>query len=314
MPKRVVWRSWSRLEAGFELDRMKDLPMQHQWVDGHHVQPQAGDIYLTTNGYDHRQVPCPKATLYAESYVYLRGEYDNWVRNERKWDHRFHFNPKYYGSRRSSQQGIGTWWKCELPLYEELSKNKKIEHTFGMVLGNKGIQKSVPVDFGWFRSKVVDACKASSFRFFGTNWPKETPNYGGEKYVNGARNTPVKFNDARRLMSGAKFVFALENTHDQHYSLNYLTEKIWHGFLSYSVPIYAGAWNVHEMIPPDIFIDLRKFDMDPKKVIDHCEKMSDTEYQGYLDRISEFLHGPGMQFSCDERFVDLDQKLTKIFG
>jgi hypothetical protein len=314
MAKRVLWRSWSRLEAGFELERMKSLPMQHEWVNAHQHQPGNGDIYLTTNGYDHKRGPFVSATLYAESYVYLGWEYDRWQKNQNKWHHRFHFNPHYANSPKCTHQGIGTWWKCEMALFEELLKNKRVDHVFGMVLGNKGTKRGKPCDIGWIRAEIVKAGRGRSFKYFGTKWPPGDPNCGGERYIKGHRGTPLKFHDARRLMANAKFVFACENTHDKHYSVNYLTEKIWHGFLSRSVPIYVGCWNVGELIPPNIFIDARKFGLNAKKIMDHCEKMPDSEYNGYLERIEAFLRGPGQKFTCDERFVDLDRKLVGVFG
>ena len=307
----IVWRSWSSYEAAFELERIEKLPLQNKWVNGHKIKPNNNDIYLTTNGYDYMPYDCQKVSLYAESYVYLKSEYDNWDKNQNKWTHRFHFNP-YYCSNRCTQQGIGTWWKNELSLFENLRTNKTIKYCFGMVLGNKGVKRSVPCDIGYIRTKIVNTGMNRSFKYYGSRWPHGDKNYGGECYIDGSRGSPVKFHDARRLMGDSKFVFAIENTYDKRYSVNYLTEKIWHGFLSCSVPIYLGAWNVQEIIPPDIFIDFRKFEYNPTKVMDYCEKMSDIEYNGYLDRIDKFLHGDGLKFSCEERFIDLDMKLSTL--
>lgn len=314
MPKhRILWRSWSPLEAQLELDRFKTLPMHNLWLNGHNNKPQTNDIYLTTNGFDHKPGHFRKATLYAESYVYLTNEYNQYERNTTKWDHRFHFNPHYSEQPRSSEQLIGCWWKSEQPMFEEIRQNKKIKHVFGMVLGRKK-HGTTDADIGWMRSEVVKHCRDRSFQYYGTDWFKDDPNYRGEAYVNGHRRTPVKFNDARRLMANSKFVFAFENCRHEKYSVNYLTEKIFHGFLSYSVPIYLGCWNVEKLLDPGLYIDLRQFDLSIPRVLDHCEKMSDSEYNGYLDRIAEFINGKGQDFTCDQRFLDLDRKLTKVFG
>ena len=312
MARRIVWRSWSKPEAAFEIERIKGLPFKHTWVDGHKVQPRPGDIYLTTNGYDHRQGPFFSVSWYAESYVYLPQEYDRWSINNAKWDHRFHFNPHYYNLPKCSEIGIHTWWKQEIQLFEQLRQNKEIKHIFGMVLGRKKGKKR-PCDYGWIRSEIVKAGKNRSFKYYGTDWPQGDPNYGGQAYIDGHRGSPLKFHDARKLMKNTKFVFALENTHDNKYSLNYITEKIWHGFLSCSVPVYLGCGNVEKVIPPDIFIDMRKFNNNPVAVMNHCEKMSNEEYQGYIDRIDKFLHGPGQQFTCEERFLSIDKQLSELF-
>jgi len=309
---RIFWKSWSRGECEFELQRLKEnnVPLQNIWINAHDNQNYApGDVLLTTNGYDFRPGPWKKVTWVAESYQYLPNEYNNWARDQ-KWDLRLHFNPHYCGQYNCSHHGIMTWWRREIELFEKTVKNKKPEFIFGMVLGKKPVDRSQPWMFGWYRTEVVNKLQGRSFRHFGSgHWPP-SPYFGGEAYVDGNRGTPIKFHDARILMAKAKFVWCLENIHDNYYSLNYLTEKIWHGFLSASVPIYCGCGNVQDLIPPDIFIDVRKFNYDVSAICDFCEKMPDSEYQGYLDRIGEFLRGPGQKFTCEESFLELDRKLS----
>jgi hypothetical protein len=307
----VIYTSWSKLEAQFELERLQGLPLQHQWLNAHNTAVQPNDIYLTTNGYDFKPGPHKKATLISESYQYLKNEYEHWA-HDNKWDHRFHFNPNYSKVSKSSAHGIMTWWKRELALFEQTANNKKPEFTFGMVLSKKPLDKSKPWMFGWYRSEIVNQSHGRSFKYYGGGWSNDS-NYGGEAYVAGHRGTPEKFHDARILMSKAKFVWCVENIHDNFYSLNYLTEKIWHGFLSASIPIYCGCGNVESLINPDLFIDVRKFNFNVKAILDFCEKMSDSEYQGYLNRIGDFLRGPGQKFTCEEQFLELDKKLTEVF-
>jgi hypothetical protein len=310
MARRILWRSWSALEAAFELERIQGLPLVNQWLNAHQVVPQAGDVWFTTNGYDFRPGPWRKVTWVAESYQYLQNEYNIWA-DDRKWDLRFHFNPHYANQHNSAYHNIMTWWLRELELFEKTVGNKKPEFTFGMVLAQKPMDRSQPWMFGWYRSEVVGKSQGRSFKHFGPRWP-HNPHYGGEAYVEGNRNTPVKFHDARILMTKAKFVWCLENVHDNHYSLNYLTEKIWHGFLSASVPIYCGCGNVQDLIPADIFIDVRKFNYDVTAICNFCEKMPDSEYQGYLSRIGDFLRGPGKKYTCEESFIQLDRKISGV--
>jgi len=313
---RVLYTSWSPLEAEFELSKLAGLPFQNTWLNGHKNMPRKGDLWLTTNGYNWRGGNFHKASLFWESYTYLRNEYVNWKKNFTKWSHRFHFNDKYANDKNCTKIQIGTHWNCEYNDYEEIKKSKKIDHTFGMVLGNKGDKKpgNEECNVGYLRKRIVNAGRGRSFRYFGTAWPKDDPNYGGEAYIQGHRGSPVKFNDARKLMAGAKFVFAVENTYHPVYSINYLTEKIWHAFFSYSVPIYFGCYNVESLLPPGTFIDLRKYISDFSRAFDFCEKMPDSEYQGYLDRIEEWLGGPGRQYSCESRFSQLDNAIKRVFG
>jgi hypothetical protein len=310
----IIYTSWSPLEAQFELDKFKTLPMHNRWINGHNTKPQTNDIYLTTNGFDYKPGPFRKASLYAESFVYLAENYQNYDAHSPKWNHRFHFNPLYATKSNSTLQMIGCYWKSELPMYEDFLKSKKPKYNFGMVLGRKKAPTS-EADIGYLRSEIVTAAKGRSWRYYGTDWFPNDPHYAGESYIAGKRNSPIKFNDARRLMGDSKFVFAFENCHHHKYSLNYLTEKIFHAFLSASVPIYLGCWNVAELLPDGTYIDFRKFDKSVTKVLDYCEAMSESEYKGYQDRIADFIHSPdGQAFSCDERFLDLDRKLLRTFG
>jgi hypothetical protein len=312
MARKVLWRSWCQAEAKYETDRIRKLDTTYEWVDGHQYQPSKGDIYLTGNGYDYKDGPFKKVSLYAESFIYLKNEYVNW-QNNRKWDYRFHFNPNYADFPRCGLHRIGCWWLDELDTYHRLRKEAKQDFVFGMVLGDKGASRQGP-DFNYMRHEVVKHTHGHSFRYYGTKWNVSDPHYGGEKYVNGNRHSPVKFKDARELMGNCKFVFAFENIHDELYSVNYLTEKIFHGFLSASVPIYAGAMNVKELLPDDIYINAMDFGLSVPKIVAHCEAMPDSEYNGYLDRIEEWLNGRGQEVSYNHQFVALDKKLRKVFG
>jgi len=307
---KIFWKSWSRFEAEFELNRLKEdkVPLENTWVNGHEVfNPSSDDVLFTTNGMNYQLCPCKRVTWYAESINYLNGEYKNYSAN--RWSHRFHFVPQFATQANSSLLNIMCWWKREKKDFK-----KQPKFTFGMVLGRKPENPTSPTDFGYFRSKVVQACRNRSFYYYGTAWPAGDPHYKGEKYINGQRHSPQKFNDARLLLKDAKFAWCLENCHDKVYSVNYLTEKIFHGFLSGCVPVYCGCWNVQDLIGPDLFIDVRKFNYDASAVADFCEKMSDSDYKGYQERIAKFLNEEADKFSCDYRFMELDKWFSENYA
>ena len=314
---RVFYRSWSQGEAGIELDRINNLGLTNEWLSGHteYQKIKLKDVWLSTNGAE--QVPgagFTQMSWHAESYVYNRQQHDIFPVDKR-FNLRFHFNPNFCKYPNTKQLSIYTWWKNELPLFLETVKNKKPEFMFGMVLGKKPEDRSTfpSCYFGHARSEIVRASKNRSFRYYGYDWSKDDPNYGGEAYVKGNRSDPAKFHDARILMTKAKFVWATENTHDEFYSKNYLTEKMWHGFLAASVPIYAGCWNIDELIDPSLYIDMRKFNHDYEAIMNYCEKMPEMEYQGYLSRIGDFLTKEGQSFTGESRFKELDRHIHNYF-
>ncbi len=225
MTRRVLWASWSRHEADFELERIARLGLHYPWASAHVTPPSADDIWLTTNGGSHFPGPFKKATVTAESYQYLMGDYENYP-SDTRWDHRFHFNPHFFRYPNASQLNLMTWWRDEKKLFDDTARNKQVEFMFGMVLGKKPPQRQ-PYEFGWFRTLAVEQARGRSFRYYGfggndknDGWDANDPNYGGEAYVHGHRGTPAKFHDARILMSKARFVFCFENIHDPLYSVN----------------------------------------------------------------------------------------------
>ena len=306
---RILWNSWSRIEAEFELGMIKNLPLKRTWLNAYQNAPQPGDIWLTTNGYNHKHGNFKKMTWYAESYTYLPNEYNRYDQNTGLWDLRFHFNPAYYNKPKSRKLAIHTHWREELKRYSEWVDDRNRPYVFGMVAAKKPPMASRGY-IGPFRDKVVEAGRGRSFIHYGPGWDS-SKEYRGQAYIRGNRNHPIKFQDARELMKQCKFVFAIENTYDQVYSMDYMTEKIFHGFLSGGVPIYLGCWNIEKLVPENCFIDLRKFGLDVRKVMDFCEKMSDDEYDGYLLRINEFLEGSADGFSCDSRFLEIDSVLSQ---
>src|SRR5450759_3525872 len=69
---------------------------------------------------------------------------------------------------------------------------------------------------------------------------------------------------------------------------NYIKEKIFDSFFSGCVPIYWGADNVQEYIPPNCFIDRRRF-RDTAEVHRYLMGITPEEYGQFQRNISDFL-------------------------
>lgn len=70
-----------------------------------------------------------------------------------------------------------------------------------------------------------------------------------------ANATPKWWDHLHCAMSHYKFVLAIENT----FTESYVTEKLYYALDSGAVPIYFGAPNVMDFVPPHSIIDGRKF-------------------------------------------------------
>ena len=78
-----------------------------------------------------------------------------------------------------------------------------------------------------------------------------------------------------------KFLISFENT----LSPEYVTEKLWHAYLSQTIPIYYGAPEVYNQVPGNnTFIDATKF-VGPKELADYIKRVDQDEtlYQSYFN-------------------------------
>lgn len=73
--------------------------------------------------------------------------------------------------------------------------------------------------------------------------------------IKDANETPKWWDHLHCAMSHYKFVLAIENTRTE----SYVTEKLFYALDSGAVPIYFGAPNVWDFVPPHSIIDGSKF-------------------------------------------------------
>ena len=70
-----------------------------------------------------------------------------------------------------------------------------------------------------------------------------------------------------------KFLIAFENS----VVSEYVSEKIWHAYLSQTIPIYYGTSDVYDQVPgANTFIDARKFN-GPQQLAEYIKKIEDDD-------------------------------------
>lgn len=129
------------------------------------------------------------------------------------------------------------------------------------------------------------------FEFYGRNWPRSC-------YASYRGPCPDKLNVIKKY----KFSICYENCRDVK---GYISEKIFDCFAAGIVPVYWGASNVTDFIPADCFIDRRKF-ATLDDLYAFLKTMSKEEYEGYIDRIRNFL-------ASDQAQLFSPQNYEKIF-
>jgi hypothetical protein len=102
------------------------------------------------------------------------------------------------------------------------------------------------------------------------------------------------------MMRRYKFAIAYENAGFP----GYVSEKIFDAFFAGCVPIYQGAPDVTDYIPPETFIDKRNFP-DYPSLYRFLRGMSDKEYNDRLNAIESFVRGERIKLFGPENFTEI---------
>jgi hypothetical protein len=88
----------------------------------------------------------------------------------------------------------------------------------------------------------------------------------------------------------------------------YVTEKIFDSLFAGCVPVYLGAPDIASEVPANTFIDKRQF-KSYDELYKFLKRMSESEYEGYLQAIESFVNGEQIKRYGVESFasVFLDQ-------
>jgi len=118
----------------------------------------------------------------------------------------------------------------------------------------------------------------------------------GKRYVSYGGRVASKL----EVLKQYKFAICYENARDIS---GYITEKIFDCFFAGCVPIYWGANNVTDHIPPECFIDRRNFSS-YEALYDFISTMTDAEYLGYLSHIESYLRSERIKPFSAEYFAE----------
>ncbi len=130
--------------------------------------------------------------------------------------------------------------------------------------------------------------KPGEFDLYGMYWEKRKyKNYRG----------PV--DDKISVLKNYKYSICYENTRDMK---GYISEKIFDCFAAGVVPVYWGASNIGDYIPPNCFIDRRAF-KNHQQLYQFLKSISQEEYETYLRNAAEFLRSEKAKLFSSEHFA-----------
>jgi hypothetical protein len=124
-----------------------------------------------------------------------------------------------------------------------------------------------------------------AIKWFEQNKPDDFDLYG--RYWNGRDYPSYKGAVSHKNEIFQKYRFSICYENAQGFP-GYITEKILDSFMGGCIPIYLGAPNIKQHIPPEAFIDKRDFDS-YEELYRYLKNMPEKEYINYLDAIKEFF-------------------------
>lgn len=156
----------------------------------------------------------------------------------------------------------------------------------------------------WFRSELyVERLRAirhfaqsADFDLYGRGWvgsgPKLAHKY--ETAVNASYRGEIPALGKLQVLGGYRFSLCLENT----VFPGYVTEKIFDCMIAGCIPVYLGAPDIDDLVPPGCFVDMRDFGGSLSRLESFLRSMGPSHAKTYLERAREFLAG-----SQSERFT-----------
>lgn len=176
--------------------------------------------------------------------------------------------------------------KYEKYFYPQVLPTKEYKIPFGekklfaMIAGNKNSitknelysERRASIDFFEKKKDVFD--------LYGFGWENE-------KLLNYKGMTDAKLD----TLSKYKYSICYENMTNVK---GYITEKIFDCFFARCIPVYWGADNIADFVPPNTFIDRRNF-KDTEAVYEYVKNISEQEYDYYLNNIQKYLQSKEFQ-------------------
>lgn len=198
--------------------------------------------------------------------------------------HNFHYLSSYHYNHRHNlgidiNTSLNAFTKHRL---QSSGKKNKIAalFTYNIPLKNKLIKEKTNIDLSQKRCQyAIAGHKRNLVDIYGNNWPQ---GYAIGNSGFGFDKEHPWWVEKIRILNGYKFNLCFENTAHQHY----VTEKIWHAIVSYTLPIY-NSFNssIYKTFPKNSFLDANLF-KDEHVMFDYIQAMHTDEY---LERLNSCI-------------------------
>jgi hypothetical protein len=159
------------------------------------------------------------------------------------------------------------------------------------------------------RLRAIEAfSRIDEFDLFGEDWDKRHPAVEPSLHAAAQHIYRGVARDKPTLLAGYRFSLIFENTRFG----GYVSERIFESFFARCIPIYSGAPDVAQYVPPAAFVDARQF-----ATYDDLERFlratTEADARRYLDAAHTFLASPAYESFCIDRFArDMVDALVQV--
>jgi hypothetical protein len=159
------------------------------------------------------------------------------------------------------------------------------------------------------RLRAIEAfAKSDDFELYGEGWQQRHP--AVEPRIHAAIQHAYQgtVRDKLKLLAGYRFALVFENTRFP----GYISEKLFDCFFARCIPIYSGAPDVAQYVPPAAFIDVRQFPSFPE-LERFLRRINEEDARRYVDAAHSFLISPAFESWCADRFArDLVDAIVQV--
>jgi hypothetical protein len=148
------------------------------------------------------------------------------------------------------------------------------------------------------------------FDLFGDGWERRHPAVDEEVHSAAVRAYRGRLPDSDVLALLAKYRFGL--VYEDTRFPGYISDKIFDCFFARCIPIYSGAPDVAQYVPPSAFIDVRQFASFPD-LERFLMRITEEDARRYVDAAHAFLISPAFESWCVEHLArDLTEALVQV--
>lgn len=156
----------------------------------------------------------------------------------------------------------------------------------GICLIARKMARNIEGDISHAREVVFDQIRGIQKHAYG-KIPFCGEHFRGTIGASGKETYPSSLAKLQKL-NEYKFNLCFENCFHELWSYDYITEKIFDCFKAKTVPVYLGCYNIQEHVPPDLFIDLRKYSS-IDELSEHLAHFPDDTFTTMTERAYEWV-------------------------